>query len=450
LGTLGNDSLVGGADTDLLDYSNTSLAVTVNLSPSTGPGTSTGAFGNDSLSGFESIVTGTGNDSITGASGAAETINAGAGDDSFGGSTGNDSLFGGAGNNLLDFSNTTASVTINLATGTSTGAFNNDSFTGFTGVVTGSGADSLRGSAGNDSLSGGAGADTLVGGNGADSISAGNDADEIRWDRFEGNDTIDGGDGNDILRISTRDFTPASLPTGGNAGPAPGLNGWERISGITYNSPEGATYRYTPTGETLTIRNIETVTICFYPGTMIATPNGERAVETLAIGDMVLTAEGDVRPIRWMGRQTVSTLFGDPLRVLPVRILAGALGEGVPARDLLLSPDHAVLVEGILVQAGALVNGTTILRQFDVPEVFTYHHIELQAHELVLAEGAPAETFVDNIDRLGFDNWEEHEALYGCEPSIPEMDRPRAKAQRQVPRFVQHAIEARAGMKLIA
>ncbi|WP_246504196.1 Hint domain-containing protein [Plastoroseomonas arctica] len=203
-------------------------------------------------------------------------------------------------------------------------------------------------------------------------------------------------------------------------------------------------FLYVPTGERLVLSGIAFSAACFYPGTMIATPNGERAVETLVMEDLILTTEGAARPIRWMGRQTVSTRFGDPLRILPVRITAGALADGIPARDLMLSPDHAVLVEGVLIQAGALVNGTTILRVFDVPEIFTYHHIELAEHDLVLAEGAPAETFVDNVDRLAFDNWDEHEALYGNLPSIPEMDRPRAKAQRQVPRFVRAALASRA------
>ncbi|MBR0653665.1 Hint domain-containing protein [Plastoroseomonas arctica] len=184
--------------------------------------------------------------------------------------------------------------------------------------------------------------------------------------------------------------------------------------------------------------------ICFYPGTLIATPGGERAVETLAIGDLVLTNTGVAAPVRWMGRQTVSTRFADPLRVLPIRIAADALAEGLPLRDLLLSPDHAVLLGGILIQAGALVNGASIRREDAVPEVFTYHHVELADHSLILAEGVAAETFVDNAGRLAFDNWEEHEALYGHLPSIPEMAIPRAKAQRQVPARVRAALVSRA------
>jgi hypothetical protein len=182
--------------------------------------------------------------------------------------------------------------------------------------------------------------------------------------------------------------------------------------------------------------------LCFLQGTLIATPDGPRAVEGLRIGDPVLTAGGAVAPVRWMGRRTLQALGpdgylrADPLRVMPIRIRAGALGDTLPERDLLVSPDHAILIDDILVQAGALVNGRSIIRENRLPERFTFYHVELADHALILAEGVPAETFVDNVDRMGFDNWAEHEALYGNEPSIPEMPYPRAQSHRQVPPYI--------------
>ena len=187
-------------------------------------------------------------------------------------------------------------------------------------------------------------------------------------------------------------------------------------------------------------------TVCFLTGTMIATPDGERAVESLAIGDLVLTVDGETRPVRWMGVQTISRVFSDPQRGRPVTIRAGALGDNVPHRDLHVSPDHALFVDGILAHAGALVNGTSIVRMADVPERFTYHHIELEDHALVFAEGAPAETFVDAVTRRRFDNFAEYEALYGDEQPdmIVEHDAPRALTARQVPPTLRDRLAARA------
>jgi hypothetical protein len=175
------------------------------------------------------------------------------------------------------------------------------------------------------------------------------------------------------------------------------------------------------------------VAYCFMAGTAVCTPAGDTAVETLKTGDLVTLSDGRIAPVSWLGVQTVSMAFADPLRVLPIRVKANALGENLPQRDLLLSPDHALLVDGILAQAGALVNGVSIVRETQAPAVFTYYHVEVADHALILAENVPAETFVDNVDRMAFDNWEEHQKLYGDAPSIAEMDYPRAKSTRQVP-----------------
>ncbi|CAM3316236.1 Hint domain-containing protein [Paracoccus nototheniae] len=178
---------------------------------------------------------------------------------------------------------------------------------------------------------------------------------------------------------------------------------------------------------------------CFVTGTQIATPAGARAVETLAIGDEVLTADGRSVAIRWMGHQLVHPRAAGPrpsANRLPVRIAAGALGRGLPLRDLMVSADHALVVDGLLVNAGVLVNGTTITipARADLPAQFTYYHIETEAHDEVLAEGVAAETFIDYAARRAFDNYQEYLDLYGSERIIPEMSRPRISAARQLPR----------------
>jgi hypothetical protein len=175
---------------------------------------------------------------------------------------------------------------------------------------------------------------------------------------------------------------------------------------------------------------------CFLGGTLISTLEGEKRIDTLSVGDLVLTDAGDAVPVRWIGRRTVSTMFADPLRTLPVRIRAGALGGNLPANDLLISPDHALLIGDTLVNAGALVNGTSVVRETEMPRNFVYYHIEVDDHALILAEGVSAETFIDHVDRMTFDNWAEHAEIFGDTPEKPEMPYPRVKSTRQLPRAI--------------
>lgn len=188
--------------------------------------------------------------------------------------------------------------------------------------------------------------------------------------------------------------------------------------------------------------------ICFLAGTMVRTPAGEVAIETLSMGDLVLTDAGEAKPVMWLGRQTVATRFADAARVMPVRIRAGALGEALPVRDLLVSPDHALLVDGVLAQAGALVNGSSIVRETAMGATFTYFHVELADHSLILAEGVAAETFIDNVDRMAFDNWDEHAALYPNGLALVEMELPRAKSARQLPAALRARLADRAAALL--
>ena len=184
----------------------------------------------------------------------------------------------------------------------------------------------------------------------------------------------------------------------------------------------------------------EVVLMCFCAGTRIATPGRAVAVETLRAGDAVLTADAAVLPVRWLGVQTGSTRFADPLLALPIRIRAGAPAEGLPIRDLRFSPCHALLLGDVLVNAGALVDGTTVIREPAAADFVRYYHIKLDAHALVLAEGVAAESFLDGAEALPFDNAAER----GNRALRHELPYPRVKARRQLPAAVRALLAARA------
>ena len=179
---------------------------------------------------------------------------------------------------------------------------------------------------------------------------------------------------------------------------------------------------------------------CFTAGTMIATPDGEVAVEALKSGDLVLTESGAAVPVRWVGRSMTARMFADPVRVLPIQIKAGALAENMPVRDLFVSSGHALKLDGVLVHAGALVNGMSIVRDTTAPLVFDYYHVELDRHDVMIADGVPAESYVDGIEDYKFDNIADRPAL---DAPVAEMDLPRAKSARQVPQSIRAMIAAR-------
>ena len=149
--------------------------------------------------------------------------------------------------------------------------------------------------------------------------------------------------------------------------------------------------------------NSITVVPCFAIGTRIATPRGAILIERLREGDTVLTVSGKPQPIQWIGRRTLDCRrHQSPDRVKPIRIAPHAFGGGRPERTLLLSPDHSVYIEGVLIPVKHLVNGTT-LTQADLATV-TYYHLELARHDVVLAEGLPAETYIETGGRSAFEN----------------------------------------------
>ncbi len=154
----------------------------------------------------------------------------------------------------------------------------------------------------------------------------------------------------------------------------------------------------------------ESSVACYCAGTRIATPTGEVAVEALRAGDPILTASGQVRQIRWIGHRSYAARFVRGNRnVLPIQVAAGALADGIPVRDLFVSPEHALLLDGLLVRARDLVNGSSI-SQVAAYGTLSYFHVELDSHDVLLAEGAPAESFVDDNSRGLFHNAAGHAA----------------------------------------
>jgi Ca2+-binding RTX toxin-like protein len=208
VGGVGNDSLSGGLGDDLVDFSQATGGMTVDLVA----GVATGD-GSDTLTQIEDVSTGVGSDVITGSAASNElsagagndSISAGAGNDLLNGGAGNDTMNGGAGEDRVDYSSVTTNLVVDLGLGTATGD-GTDTLSLIEGVSAGSGADKITGSdadnqltggAGNDTLSGGLGSDDLVGGTGADVLSGGTGNDVLY--AGDGNDVVDAGEGDDLI-----------------------------------------------------------------------------------------------------------------------------------------------------------------------------------------------------------------------------------------------------------
>lgn len=153
------------------------------------------------------------------------------------------------------------------------------------------------------------------------------------------------------------------------------------------------------------ISRADSFVVCFVAGTRILTARGEVAVERLQIGEPVATFSGQgpvLKPVRWIGRQrVVPSRHARPEHAFPVRIAAGAFAPGVPRRDLLVSPGHAIHAGGMLIPAFALLNGATVTRVEDMPSV-EYVHVELDTHDILLAEGLTSESYADTGNRSFF------------------------------------------------
>jgi hypothetical protein len=147
--------------------------------------------------------------------------------------------------------------------------------------------------------------------------------------------------------------------------------------------------------------------VCYATGTRLLTNRGEIAVEDIAVGDHVVTLQDAtqvLKPVKWVGyRHLDLTKHRKPETAAPIRIARHAFGENQPHRDLVVSPDHGLLVDGQLIPAKLLINGTTITQDRSVKSV-TYYHIELDRHAILLAEGLPAESYLDTGNRAFFAN----------------------------------------------
>jgi hypothetical protein len=151
---------------------------------------------------------------------------------------------------------------------------------------------------------------------------------------------------------------------------------------------------------------------CYAEGTRILTARGAVAVEDLVEGDEAVTASGATRPVIWIGSRRVRCdIHPNPAEVNPVRIRKGAFGEGLPERDLVLSPGHAAFMDGVLIPAHSLINGATIVQE-QVEQV-RYFHVELDVHDVILAEGLACESYLDDGNRTTFGNSPDFTALHG-------------------------------------
>jgi Hint domain len=158
-------------------------------------------------------------------------------------------------------------------------------------------------------------------------------------------------------------------------------------------------------------------TACFLRGTRLLTPDGERKIEVLQIGDLLTTLSGEAKPIIWIGRRVYrrATDSRYPKSVLPVRVARGALGPDAPHCDLFISQHHALWLDGLFIEAIDLVNGSSITLHSAVePSEIEYLHVKLAQHDVIFAEGAPSETLLvhsGNVER--FDNFAEYLRRFG-------------------------------------
>lgn len=341
-----------------------------------------GADGNDTLNGESSddyLSGDNGADRLLGGS-ENDTLLGGDDNDTLAGSAGDDSLIGGAGDDILYGDNFRLGDGLPTTGDVMDGGTGNDTIIG-----AGYGLATMNGGEGDDYLLAGPSGDRVMIGGGGNDTFADFSNNSIRY--------IDGtGGGSDVVAIDG--FSPASLID---------ATGTIDIGGTSYAYQQV----YNSNGYLVYFGNYSGAIVCFAAGTMIMTADGERRIETLRAGDLVVAASGQgarLKPVRWIGRREVNLgAHPRPDTVAPVLVMAGALGSGVPHRALCVSPDHALLVDGVLVPAKCLLDGETI-RQLPARGRVTYFHVELDTHDIILADGAPVESYMDRGNRGAFGN----------------------------------------------
>ena len=143
--------------------------------------------------------------------------------------------------------------------------------------------------------------------------------------------------------------------------------------------------------------------LCFCRDTMILTPPGERRVQDLTVGDLVTTASGEQRPIVWIGTGKAIVPRGRRSAATPVVVCKGALADNVPNRDLHVTKGHSLFIDGVLIPVEFLVNHRSI-QWDDWAQEVTIYHIEMSTHDVLIANGAPAESYRDDGNRWLFQN----------------------------------------------
>ncbi|RLJ41690.1 Ca2+-binding RTX toxin-like protein [Litoreibacter meonggei] len=357
-----------------------------------------GGAGNDTIDGGldnDTIDGGTGDDRIVGGEGS-DVINAGDGDDIV--YAGIDPALGLPDN--LDIADVDGDLVTNNGMDVVNGGDGNDTIFGADDddILNGdAGDDYIDGGVDDDTITGGTGNDTIIGGQGADTISGGDDRDTFIIGSAEDGigDVIDGGTGGDDVDVlNLTGLGPLRI-----VGETVDADG-DSTSG-TVEFLDGANGNVIGS---LQFTEIENIVPCFTPGTSIATPRGEILVEDLMVGDKVITRDNGIQEIRWIGAKRMDgrELQNNP-HLQPVLIQKGSLGNGLPERDMLVSPNHRMLVNNdrvalyfeeneVLVSAKHLVNPSEGVQTIASMGI-TYIHFMFDNHEVVLSNGAWTESF---------------------------------------------------------